>query len=132
MESKLIKRLAVVAALAVPVVVAAVDYPYIGTIIASTSGARNQADTATPFQINGSRCVIVDCVNDAGTAANAFIRWSNTWTDAGSVTRQNWTRMTNYVEKTCGQSGTGTNIYQVLSIMGNTEPVFCHVTETSP
>lgn len=118
-------------AAAVPVAVAAVDAPFLGIIIASTSGARNQADTATPFTIPQGACVMVDCVNDAGSAANAFVKWTNAWTDAGSVTRQNWTWMGSSLDYTCGGSGSGSP-YQVLSVMGNTEPVFCHVTQVGP
>lgn len=124
----IMKRLAVFVALAVPLAVLAVDAPFYGIIIAATDGARNQADTATPFTIPQGQCVIVNCVNDAGAPANAFLKWTNTWADAGSTTRQSWSIMgTDTV--TCG--GSGSNAYQVLSIMGNTEPVFCHVTATS-
>lgn len=125
----IMKRLAIVVALAVPLVVLAVDAPFYGIIIAANDGARNQADTATPFTIPQGQCVIVNCVNDAGAAANAFIKWTNTWADAGATSRHSWSVMANDAV-TCGGSG-GAAPYQVLSIMGNAEPVFCHVTASN-
>lgn len=119
-----VKRLFFFGGLAVAFAVAAFDTPFLGIIIAPTSGNRSQGTTNTPFVIPPGQCVTVDCATDAGVPANAFMAWSNTFADAGGVTPTNWARNTSYWETCAGAT------YNVLSIQGNTDVVYCHVTST--
>lgn len=119
------KRLLLVLALGGALAALAFDAPLLGVIEAPTNGARNQNDTNRgAFTISPGQCITVDCANDAGTATNALMKWTTTLADAGSVTRQNWSRNTAYWETCAGQT------YYILSVMGSTEQVFCHITAT--
>lgn len=119
------KRLLLLAGVLGALAALAFDAPVLGVIEAPTTGARNQNDTNRgAFTISPGQCVVVDCANDAGTASNALMKWTTTLADSGTVTRQNWARSTAYWETCAGQT------HYILSVMGSTEQVFCHVTAT--